>query len=436
MDIYENETLKKQYYLLNKSYFDGKLTFECLGSSDSDNPSKFDKTLLGISVDLNFSNNTYTMSINFITNTYSNVILSKVGAFDDTTKYTNAKEYYFYDIDGKSYSYTFNEPSEDKTVLSHYICNTNDCNLYVSDNYFAVIRDDKYYYVYNVKTGNIINSFSKEEKYSVTSIVTKNNFPSGVILQYHKDSKTRVSYYDFYYGKETIDDKMCDYIYKSISDNYLYCSKDGSTNLVNTKGELIKEEINNSVSDDNGNVYFYESHHTSQGLLVKKLYDKDFNVIYTEKNDDEKLQYYNLIPDGDSITFATNKKFYTYNGNSKSYESKEEYKEIYRIFNNHAVVNKDGYATIIDYNEKVITTLCKLTTENQVKEVYMNDEDNVIIVYVSDPNITASDIEETVYNKDVINNKEMFEKYKEGRTFYKYNYYINESRIEKKADFI
>ena len=30
----------------------------------------------------------------------------------------------------------------------------------------------------------------------------------------------------------------------------------------------------------------------------------------------------------------------------------------------------------------------------------------------------------------------MFEKYKEGRTFYKYNYYINESRIEKKADFI
>ena len=119
----------------------------------------------------------------------------------------------------------------------------------------------------------------------------------------------------------------------------------------------------------------------------------------------------------------------------KSYESKEEYKEIYRIFNNHAVVNKDGYATIIDYNEKVITTLCKLTTENQVKHVYMNDEDNVITVYISDPNITASDIEETAYNKDVINNKEMFEKYKEGNTFYKYNYYINESRIEKKAVF-
>ena len=64
---------------------------------------------------------------------------------------------------------------------------------------------------------------------------------------------------------------MCDYIYKSISDNYLYCSKDGSTNLVNTKGELVKEEINNSVSDDNGNVYFYESHHTSQGLHFQTI---------------------------------------------------------------------------------------------------------------------------------------------------------------------
>ena len=63
-----------------------------------------------------------------------------------------------------------------KKVLSHYVCNTNDCNLYVESDYFAVIREDKSYYVYNVKTGNIINSFTTKEKYLVVNLIAKNNF--------------------------------------------------------------------------------------------------------------------------------------------------------------------------------------------------------------------------------------------------------------------
>ncbi len=115
-----------------------------------------------------------------------------------------------------------------KKVLSHYVCNTNDCNLYVESDYFAVIREDKSYYVYNVKTGNIINSFTTKEKYLVVNLIAKNNFPSGIILEQTNDYKSKVSYYDFYYGKETINAEMCDYIYdpgEKLPGNYLFCKK-------------------------------------------------------------------------------------------------------------------------------------------------------------------------------------------------------------------
>lgn len=437
LDIYENETLKKRYYFLNKSLTDDNLTFECLASYNADNPSKLDKTLLGSPVDLTLSNNTYTMNINFITNSGGKVVFSKVAVFDDTTQYTNVKEYYFYDAGDNKYKYTYNEPT-DKKVLSHYVCNTNDCNLYVESDYFAVIREDKSYYVYNVKTGNIINSFTTKEKYLVVNLIAKNNFPSGIILEQTNDYKSKVSYYDFYYGKETINAEMCDYIYdpgEKLPGNYLFCKKNNSTNLVNTKGEIVKEEVDSFVSSDDGTVYFYESVQESPTTVpvVKKLYDKNFNIIYTDKNDGEKLDYDNMDVDADSITFVTNKKIYTYKGNTKVFESKTDYKEIYKVSKNYIVVNKNDYVTIIDPKEKVIATVCKLSPENKVKYIYTKDGTDILSIYVFDPNIVADEIEVTEYNKDILSDKEKFEKYKKGHTFYEYDFHTNESKIEKKA---
>ena len=66
----------------------------------------------------------------------------------------------------------------------------------------------------------------------------------------------------------------------------------------------------------------------------------------------------------------------------------------------------------------------------------MLNDNSAIVVRITDPNITASDIEETESNKDVLNDKEKFEKYKADHAVYEYTYYINEARLEKKADFI
>lgn len=231
---------------------------------------------------------------------------------------------------------------------------------------------------------------------------------------------------------------MCDHIYdpgEKLPGNYLFCKKNNSTNLVNTKGEIVKEEVDSFVSSDDGTVYFYESVQESPTTVpvVKKLYDKNFNIIYTDKNDGEKLDYDNMDVDADSITFVTNKKIYTYKGNTKVFESKTDYKEIYKVSKNYIVVNKNDYVTIIDPKEKVIATVCKLSPENKVKYIYTKDGTDILSIYVFDPNIVADEIEVTEYNKDILSDKEKFEKYKKGHTFYEYDFHTNESKIEKKA---
>ena len=60
---------------------------------------------------------------------------------------------------------------------------------------------------------------------------------------------------------------MCDYIYdpgEKLPGNYLFCKKNNSTNLVNTKGEIVKEEVNSYLASDDGTIYFYESVQESQ----------------------------------------------------------------------------------------------------------------------------------------------------------------------------
>ena len=156
-------------------------------------------------------------------------------------------------------------------------------------------------------------------------------------------------------------------------------------------------------------------------------------MIYTDKNDGEKLDYDNMDVDADSITFVTNKKIYTYKGNTKVFESKTDYKEIYKVSKNYIIVNKNDYVTIIDPKEKVIATVCKLSPKNKVKYIYTKDGTDILSIYVFDPNIVADEIEVTEYNKDILSDKGKFEKYKKGHTFYEYNFYTNESKIEKKA---
>lgn len=289
----------------------------------------------------------------------------------------------------------------------------------------------------------ITNTLSTTKKYGIMNLVMKDNLPVGLFLDDMETTKLKMSYYDFAADKETIDNKMCDYIRidSNVKGNdYLYCAHGDYSSLVDTNGNIVKAGVTGSIGDSKDNVYFYESDYPD-GIphltpTVKKLYDKDFNIIYTAENNEEKLKLYNIVTDKDSITFATNKKFYTYKSNTKTYESKEEYKEIYRIFNNYVLVNKDDYVTIIDYKGKIVTTLCKLTDDNKFKSAYINNDNDKIIIRISDSNITASDIEEPEENKDILNDKEKFEKYKKDHAVYKYTYYINEARLEKKADFI
>ena len=66
----------------------------------------------------------------------------------------------------------------------------------------------------------------------------------------------------------------------------------------------------------------------------------------------------------------------------------------------------------------------------------MLNDNSAIVIRITDPNITVSDIEVTEENKDILNDKVKFEKYKEDHAVYEYTYYINEARLEKKADFI
>lgn len=442
LEVYKNDTLKQKYYFINTSVLADSLTIECLGSNDGNPTSKLDEELDGTYVYLSFKDDVYELDTAFINDITDKVVLSKVDEFEDTPKNTVTKEFYFYDDNHGHYGISYSEPSEDKTVLSHYTCTTDDCSANYATNYFSVIKDSQYY-VFNVKTGKITNTLSTTKKYGIMDLVMKDNLPVGLLLDDMETTKLKMSYYDFAADKETIDTKMCDYIRidSNVKGNdYLYCTHGDYSSLVDTNGNIVKAGVTGSIGDSKDNVYFYESDYPD-GIphltpTVKKLYDKDFNIIYTAENNEEKLKLYNIVTDKDSITYATNKKFYTYKSNTKTNESKEEYKDIYKIFNDYAIVNKDDYVTIIDYKEKVVTTLCKLTSENKIKETFMLNDNSAIVIRITDPNITVSDIEVTEENKDILNDKEKFEKYKEDHAVYEYTYYINEARLEKKADFI
>lgn len=80
-------------------------------------------------------------------------------------------------------------------------------------------------------------------------------------------------------------------------------------------------------------------------VVVKTLYDNKYNVFYNASGD-KYLNSYVYKIDNNELVLAHDNKFYIYKKYELVYESKNEYKEIYNVFDSFIAVNKDGYLTL------------------------------------------------------------------------------------------
>ena len=354
---------------------------------------------------------------------------------------------YFYKINYKNSDYSYVTYSTDNysnvkteynnfNTLGSYTCINDNCNVFTvnSDTLYTIIYDDEYY-LYNIvddKKEKVIEI--DDTYYNSIEIVSKDKEILGIILSkeskdYEESYLYDYAYYNLLDNKYNIEFGKYNDIYfdvNSIKNNNLYCSINNSYDdnyksyLVSIDNKIVKENINGSIGKGN-NVYYYLGEE-GEDVYIKTLYDNKYNIIYNVTGD-KSLSSYDYKIDNNELVLAHDNKFYIYKNYELVYESKNEYKEIYNVFDSFIAVNKDGYLTLINYNEEEKSRMCEIKDGMYVHYMISGDYEDKgkkgIFMVVSDESVKYEDIDKETLDSFGVNESN----YSDYRDMLGYEYY-------------
>lgn len=258
----------------------------------------------------------------------------------------------YYDEEFQYYTDSFDDNSVYKGKIT---CNSDDCEYVEAFNKYVVIKQNEKFYLYDYLNDSIVfDSFTcYNEEGICNEFLTLEKDLIGIYYSSNNEAK-------FYSLKENKS-------FSTIKGSLLTDNPDFSDDLFIEYNMFAigTEEKNYFINLNNGKVIFENAHY------IEDVYEDEKNkilyIVFAGRDDD---YYYvhdqtgkNLYNKVNSFEFADQKLFISYGNNFEIRDdahnlihSSKKYDQVLDIYNDYAVVLKEGYLKITDMNDQVVAT--------------------------------------------------------------------------------
>ena len=286
-------------------------------------------------------------------------------------------------------------------VVYTYECESLFCKVFDASKDYALVYDNKDYFLYNYKKDKKMSLDIPYQMYNdMELLVGKKSETVGLALE---DRTNDVAVYNLDKEKMVVDFGN----YESINTDsnliragYVVVSNDefmDDKRLVSLDtGKVEKEGIYGALSNDSV-TYFYDINGFYED--ISKIYSSDFKLIVDFK--EEAIVDYYLNEDG-RLFYSFDKKFNIVEKNKISYTSKA-YDQVYNVIKDYVIVNKNDNLVLLDYKENEIANLAKLTKDMTVHTMlsgwYTENGKNGIYVVVEDFSLDCTSLDRSYLEK-------------------------------------
>ena len=295
----------------------------------------------------------------------------------NTKKGTKFYVYVNRENDNSIYGYNIleEEDDEDRDKVGTYTCKNNGCNVYTVDCDYGkyILVYDHGYFIYDLKKQENVIQLKISRQIDTAYLYAESEDKVSAIDLLYADKKN-VEYGAFYSVKENkmVYDftKNVDYdadgtilsknfvIKKTFlgkDRDYIESVKDFKYELIDLKtNKVVKNNIYSAITGKNV-VYFYEAKgYFEEGLTITKLYDENFNEIYTH-NSDDYFEY--IVTDDDKLILEHDGQYFIYDKNYKLIKSSKKYYHIWKLTDNYFVGGLNNVVAIYDYDDRVVQKL-------------------------------------------------------------------------------
>jgi hypothetical protein len=255
-------------------------------------------------------------------------------------------------------SQTSRESSDEK--VGQYICDDHNCKDYYATSNNVLIYDKEYIvynYIKNLKTKVSLGN----SNYSSVELVEFDNQAYGLIVRKNDES----AYYslkenkyttDFVYDIISSDKEMINKGYALAS---AYNEEKASFYVLNVSDGKVLLSSNTIIeSINNGsNVYFLVLTAESNS----QIYNSNFELLF----DGKSYNQYAVASNGSIVVANAKDTYYTkYDAVKKSYVNSKKYKSVNLILEDQVIVtDSKGYLTIVDFEDKIISKVVKMTNK-------------------------------------------------------------------------
>lgn len=276
-----------------------------------------------------------------------------------------------------------------------YKCTTADCVYFTPLDGFSVIYDDAKYYYYDYEN-NKAKKISLEGTFKDINILSYEGKIYGLVLTNDSNLKAFYSYDD---EKVTIDYK---YDYMETYNRFLLSKgmlivgytnefSNYETYIVDYKTGDIKfdaEGANIGTVNNDNTVYYYKNY-CETDCMEAKIYNENFKLLF----DGEKYSLFDVSTSGNIAVASDGATSYSiYNKNGTLIKKSKEYKTVNLIVNGYiAVVDKDNYLKLIDFDGNVVAKFLELTDDyifhSMISGWYTENDKNGIYLVVENKTI-------------------------------------------------
>lgn len=320
-------------------------------------------------------------------------------AYREAFDYSN-----FANQDGKYYivksDYGYYVSSSSDTygnIIGSYECDSIFCRVFDASSNYALIYDNKDYFLYDYKKDKKKSLSIPYEKYHFLYLASNNDEDTlGIVLT---DEEYNQAYYDLKKDKMIVDFGVYSDIRTTadlLSAGYIGVSNDGfdeDKKIFNLDKEKVEKEGILGVFSNGKVTYFYDGE-LSDGEKITKIYSKDFKLI-VDLGEYSCYDYY-FSSDG-KLLYSDDNKFYIIENNKVNYTSKS-YKNVYNVLKDYVVVNKDNDLVILDYKENEVVKLVTLNDNMRVHDFlsgwYTENGKNGVYVVVEDASFSCDSLDD------------------------------------------
>lgn len=304
---------------------------------------------------------------------------------------------------------TIGEEEKNKGYIKYkYYCKSKKCNGYhiIDEAPYAIIKDGKYYVVYNY-SNNTFRYLNIKTELNNADILYYNNNIYGLVTT---DNDNKYKLYSLNTNSFVTENKYIDYENNSAAfiDNkfigiYNPVQEDASYDIVDLKDGNVLFNINGAytsnikmISKGNNNVFYLIPRVVGDyDGIAYDLYNSSFNLIKTTN-----YGFLEILNDNAVIKTSKNE-FATIDSNGSVVKKSNNYQEIIMLCKDYVfVVDNDNYIKIVDYNDKFISRITEYVSSyyfhTELSGWNTKDGKDVLYLVIEDTDLMDDEIGKSI----------------------------------------